>query len=129
MKYLIDSYAWIEYFEGSDEGEKAKNIIENPQNEIITNILNIAELSNYFKRKNINFDIYYKILISFSKIYNFDIEFSKEAGYLCAEIRKEIKSFGLIDAFVLLTARKINSKIVTGDRHFKGFKEAVFIRS
>ena len=128
MKYIVDSYAWIEYFEGTNEGEKVKNFVENTENEIITNILNIAELSNYFKRKNLDFHKPYKILISFSKIYNFDVNFSKDAGYLCAEIRKEIRSFGLIDAFVLLTARRINAKIITGDRHFKSFKEAILIR-
>ena len=43
------------------------------------------------------------------------------------EIRKKIKDFGLADVFVLLTARKLNAKIITGDPHFKGFKEAILI--
>ena len=49
MRYLIDSYAWIEYLEGTREGEKVKNLIEDSQNESITNVLNVAELSNYFQ--------------------------------------------------------------------------------
>ena len=43
------------------------------------------------------------------------------------EIRKKIQNFGMADCVILLTARKLNAKIITGDLHFKGFKEAVMI--
>ena len=128
MKYVIDSYAWIEYFEGSYIGEEVKEIVENSENEIITNILNVSELSNYFERKNLDFENSYKILISISKIYKFETKFAKEAGTLCAKIRKKIPSFGLIDSFVLLTARTADAKILTGDKHFKDFKEAILLK-
>jgi predicted nucleic acid-binding protein len=39
-----------------------------------------------------------------------------------------MKDFGLADAYVLATARKLKSKILTGDPHFKGMKEAVLIK-
>ncbi len=128
MKYVIDSYSWIDYLEGCKEGQKVKEIIENNDNEIITNILNVSELASFFKRKNIDFESSYKIIISLSKVYNFNTEFAKEAGILHAEVRKNISSFGIVDAFVLLTAKKINAKIITGDRHFKSFKEAILTR-
>ena len=41
---------------------------------------------------------------------------------------KTIKDFGFADAFVLATARKLNSKILTGDMHFKSVKNAVLIK-
>ncbi len=127
MKLVIDSYAWIEYFLGSEVGLKFKEYIENPDNEIITNILNIAEISSFFTRMGISQEIYYDLIISNSNIYLFDRDFSKEAGILHTSIRKKIKDFGLIDCFVLLTARKLNAKVLTGDQHFKGFKEAIFL--
>jgi hypothetical protein len=43
MKYLIDSYAWIEYFMGTEAGEKAKPIIES-QHEKITPTMCLAEV-------------------------------------------------------------------------------------
>jgi len=49
------------------------------------------------------------------------------AGKLHAEMRKHIKDFGLSDAFILALAKTTNSKILTGDRHFKNVKEALFI--
>jgi len=45
---------------------------------------------------------------------------------MCENKKRNIK-FGLVDAFVLLTARELDAKILTGDRHFKGFKEAVLL--
>ena len=42
-------------------------------------------------------------------------------------MKKKIRDFGLIDAIILTTARKLKAKVVTGDPHFKKFKEVVFI--
>ena len=43
MKYVIDSYAWIEYFMGTKAGEKVKAIIEN-SDEKITPTICLAEV-------------------------------------------------------------------------------------
>jgi hypothetical protein len=43
MKYVIDSYAWIEYFMGTKTGEKVKPIIENTE-EKITPTICLAEI-------------------------------------------------------------------------------------
>ena len=43
MKYVIDSYAWIEYFMGTEAGEKAKPIIESTE-EKITPTICLAEI-------------------------------------------------------------------------------------
>lgn len=126
MILVIDSYAWIEYLDGSEKGEKVKNFLIE-QNNVRTNSITIAEVVSRAMRKGMDTAIAYQTLISNSSIINITSELAKEAGLLHAEIRKEIKDFGLADAFVLLTARKLNAKIVTGDPHFKGFKEAILI--
>ena len=127
MKLVIDSHAWIDYFEGNASGEKARKYIEDKDNEIITNILNLSEISSFFERRGRNGKEAHKIILSNSKIYPIDTDLSKEAGVIHAEIRKRIKDFGLIDAFVLLTAKKTGAKVLTGDPHFSGFKEAILI--
>lgn len=127
MKFVVDTSSWIDYFEGNDSGEKVEGYLETQGNEIITNVLNLAEISSFFTRKEFDLEEAFKIIFSNSKIYYFDRSFSKDAGILHAQIKKQIKNFGLIDAFVLLTARKLNAKIITGDKHFKDFKEAVLI--
>ena len=51
--YVIDSYAWVEYFRGSKEGRIAKDCIEN--NNCATSSITIAELSEKYKRENKSF--------------------------------------------------------------------------
>lgn len=128
MKYIIDSWAWIEYLIGSSYGEKVKQIVENNENEIFTCILNIAKIMSMTKRENRDSDSAYNVIISLSQICDISEELSKQAGLLHAEMRKTIKDFGLIDAFVLKTAREIKAKIVTGDEHFRNMKEAILIK-
>lgn len=127
MNLIIDSYAWIEYLDGSDKGNRAKEKIMIEDNIIHTTSLTIAEVVSRAKRKGKDTAIAYQTITTNSTIINITSPLAKEAGILHAEIRKEIKDFGLADAFVLLTARKLNAKIVTGDPHFKGFKEAILI--
>lgn len=42
-------------------------------------------------------------------------------------MRKTMRDFGLADAYILAAARKLDAKVLTGDKHFEGVKEAVFI--
>lgn len=129
MNLVIDAYAWIEYFDGTELGIKVKNFIENSQNKIFTNVITIAELSSHFKRKKTyDFAEAKKVLSSISSFYNINEDFAEEAGNLHAEIKKERKHIGLVDIFVLLTARKLNAKVVTGDEDFRNLKEVIMIK-
>ncbi len=128
MKYIIDAWAWVEYLIGSSYGEKVKQIVENRANEIFTCVLSIAEVMSMIKRENKDSEPAYKTVLSLSKIYNVNTNLSRNAGFLHAEVRKTIKDFGLIDAFILKIARELKAKILTGDKHFKDFKEAILIK-
>lgn len=127
MRYIIDAHAWISYLIGEKAGESVTKIVEDTKNEIFTNIVTLAEVMSIIKREDRDYNESCKIILSLSKIYVADIVFAREVGLLHAEIKKKIKDFGLADAFVLLTARKLNAKIITGDKHFKSFKEAVLL--
>ncbi len=127
MKYVIDAHGWIEYFMGSDKGDKVRKILESDENEIFTSIITIAEVVSITKRENRDAEQKYIDMLSLSKIYGIIPEFAKEAGILHAEIRKRVKDFGMADSVALLTARKLGAKIVTGDPHFKGVKEAILL--
>lgn len=126
MKYIIDSYAWMEYLEGSGLGEKVREILTG-NNEIYSLNLTIVEVISRVKRKKGNVEIAYSAINSNSKVVEITPEIAKKAGLFHTEIRNKIKNFGLVDALILILARELNAKILTGDKHFKGFKEAVFI--
>mgnify|MGYP001580805479 CR=1 FL=1 len=127
MKIVFDTFAWVEYFNGSEIGVKVKQMLELQENEIFTSIMTIAELASALKRDDRDVEISYKIVKDLSKIYFIDLELAKEAGILHVEMRKKLKDFGMIDCLILLTARKLSAKILTGDPHFKGLKEARLI--
>jgi predicted nucleic acid-binding protein len=126
-KYVIDAYAWIEYLIGSKAGGKVKSVLEDAANETYTCAVTVAEVVSKTAREGRDFETAYDILLSNSQIVNVDEETSKEAGVLHCEMRKTIKDFGLADAYVLAVARTVNAKILTGDLHFRGVKEAVLI--
>lgn len=75
-----------------------------------------------------NAKLAYDIVTSNSTIINTDQELSFQAGLIHSEMRKTLKDFGLTDAYILATTRKLNAKILTGNLHFKDVKEAVMLK-
>jgi predicted nucleic acid-binding protein len=126
-RYVVDSYAWIEYLDGTEIGRKVSDLIKE-NNEIFTCVLTIAEVVSKAARKGKDVKIAYDVLNSNSKIIDADEELSLRAGLLHYEMRKTVKDFGLADAYILATAGKLKAKILTGDMHFKNMKEAVLIK-
>ena len=126
-RYVVDSYAWIEYLDGTEIGRKVSDLIKE-NNEIFTCVLTIAEVVSKAARKGKDVKIAYDVLTSNSKIIDADEELSLRVGLLHFEMRKTVKDFGLADAYILATAGKLKAKILTGDMHFKNMKEAVLIK-
>jgi predicted nucleic acid-binding protein len=127
-KYVIDAYAWIEYLIGSKAGDEVRAVLEEENNEVYTCAVTVAEVVSKTAREERDFEAAYDILLSNSQVVNVNEEVSKEAGVLHSEMRKTKIDFGLADAYVLAIARRIKSKVLTGDLHFKGVKEAILIQ-
>src|SRR4030043_177825 len=126
-KYVIDANAWIEYLDGREAGHKV-SILLDKADETYTCAMTIAEVISKVARKGKDVKVAYDVLLSNSQIVNVDEELSLEAGLLHFEMRKTLKDFGLADAYVLATAKKLKTKVLTGDPHFESMKEAVLIK-
>jgi len=126
--YVVDAWAWIEYLVGSELGTKLNKILDESNNEVYTCAITLAEVISKVARENRDVEAAYNILSSNSQIVKIDKELSLEAGLLHCEVRKSLKDFGLADAYVLATARKLKAKVLTGDLHFKNIKDAVMIK-
>ena len=124
---VVDASAWLEYLNGTKEGELVKKILNNANNMLFTNNVTLSEVVSVAKRRGKDAEVAAKAVLNLSQIYEGNVLFFKEIGLLHAELRKKIPHFPLADAFVLLTAKKLNGKIVTGDSHFKGFKDVIMI--
>lgn len=126
--YVVDAWAWIEYLIGSERGAKLKEVLEEENNEVYTCAITLAEVTSKISREGRDVEAAYTLLLSDSQVVNADEELSKQAGLLHAEMRQTERDFGLADAYVLATARRLKSKVLTGDTHFKNVKEAILIK-
>ncbi|QQG48324.1 MAG: type II toxin-antitoxin system VapC family toxin [archaeon] len=123
--YVIDTFAWIEYFAGSVQGQKAQPYIEGP--ELITPSIVVAEFTDKYTREGLDPSAKLAFIRTRSMISGLDDQVAEEAGRLSASRRKKVPGWGLVDSVVLATARSLGSKVVTGDAHFAGLDETVMI--
>lgn len=126
-RFVIDAYAWIEYLNGSEKGKEVAEIVENDSNDIFTSTSTIAEVISKTMRENKDVQSALNHINNLSVVTSITHEIGILAGQIHFEAKKKNKEFGMLDAFVAATARKITAKILTGDEHFKNFKGAVFI--
>ena len=123
FSYIIDSYAWVEYFRGTKEGAAAKEYIEKKSN--ATCSITIAELAEKYRRENKDFLEDYTFIVSKSRIIDLSGDIALAAGEINFENKKKIKNWGMSDAIILATARIFNAKVVTGDEHFRNLNEVM----
>lgn len=124
-EFVIDAYAWVEYFRGSDEGRVAKDYIE--RRICATSAITMAELNEKYKREGRNFEEDSEFIISKTKIVNVNTEIALAAGEINFINKKKIKNWGMADSIILATSQLLNAKVVTGDEHFRNLN-AVMIR-
>lgn len=125
---MLDAWAWIEYLIGSEPGATVNGVLGKEGSEVYTCAVSLAEVISKTAREGRDVEAAYDMLLSNSQVINVDEKLSKHAGLLHAEMRQTDKDFGLADAYVLATAKKLKSKILTGDLHFRNVKEAVLIK-
>ena len=129
MKYVIDSYAWIEYFMGTEAGEKAKPIIES-QEEKITPTICLAEV--YAKTLKVESrelaDKQRTFIKEKSALASLDEPIAVESAKVQTKMKKEIDGWGMADSIVYATGLLKKAEVVTGDEHFKKLKNVLFIK-
>ncbi len=124
--YVIDSWAWMEYIQGSEQGKKVKEFIEDGH-PVFSATITIAEVSSKLRRKGSDSTIGRDAILANSRPVAMDADLAYEAGQIHAEMRKNNANFGMADAVILSTARRLKARVLTGDPDFKGVKEAIFI--
>jgi len=122
-----------EYLRASKYGETAKEYIENA--DAVTPSIIVAEISRKLEKEielgNETSDGRQKrldFISANSQVVALDFDLAVTAGKTDLEMKKKIKDWGLADSIVLCTARNLDGKVVTGDEHFRGLKEVIFIK-
>ena len=131
---MIDSYAWIEHFIGSEKGRKVDEIIANAD-EVYTPDTVLAEIARKYLREGIDLQTIEQRLnkvVEASNIICIDAKIAENAANCYLELEANAKKLkldrpSLIDAIVLATGRLLKSNVLTGDQHFKNLEETIWI--
>lgn len=131
---IIDSWAWIEYFSGAEEGKIVANYIS--EQECYTPSIVLGEIAGKYLRDNFSSSEVRKrllFIIKVSNIIKLDVELAIKGGLCWIELRDLAKAKNLpkkpslSDGIILAATRKINGKVITGDPHFKFLKEVIYL--
>jgi predicted nucleic acid-binding protein len=130
MRYVIDSYAWIEYFMGTQAGEEARKIIDTITDEKLTPTICVAEIYSKILRVEgpETAELRRAFIKSRSAIITLTEEIAVDAAKIDVEMKKKVTGWGLADSIVLGTARKKRAKVLTGDEHFSALNETKYIK-
>ena len=134
MKIVADAYAWIELFAGTRKGEFAKSKLEEAET-VITPDTVLAEVARKYIREGIKEETARQRLstiLEASEPAYVDDGIALEAAKAYHQLEKRAKDAGLekpslFDALVLAVARKNDGKVLTGDEHFEGLPETMWI--
>lgn len=124
---VVDTFAWIEYFKGTERGKQASKFIDNPKFQLFTLDACMAELRFWGLTENYPIEPILKEVQLLSFPIASDLSDWLLTAIIKFERRKNIANIGLVDCLVIHHSRKLNAKILTGDSHFKKEKNAVMI--
>ena len=117
MKYVFDTYAWVEYLEGTSIGKKIEIYFSNPSYQIFTPTIVLAELSDALTKGNVNKP--WEDIIEFVNLHSEKVPISEliasKAGPLKKRLRVSSRGAGIIDAIILACAEVMGATLLTGD--------------
>lgn len=119
----MDSFAWMEYFMGSQRGEPPRRLIDGDQPLYTTPIV-LAEIFSKYARMEGEAEARERVAFILERCATIPMtnEVALEAGRLHAHIRKTHRDFPMGDALILAAARTKGVPLLTGDRHFEGLE-------
>jgi predicted nucleic acid-binding protein len=121
---LIDSWAWVEFFVGSRTGETVKTYVMDEDQEIIISSINLAEIYRIALDRFDEQTAEKRRRSMISRCYLIPVD--EEIAIKGARFRHE-RAWGLGDAIIYATAIREGAKVLTGDPHFKGLKDVIFL--
>jgi len=125
----MDSYAWLEYFMGTDSGKKVKGIIDSEAHEKLTPTICLAEIYSKILRTEDEkkAELRRAFIKSRSGLVPLTEEVAVEAAKVDVTMKRKVQGWGLADSIVLSTTQNRDGKVVTGDPHFRGLTETFMI--
>ncbi len=121
----MDTYAWVEYLNGSSKGLKVKRLLDDEKNSFVTLESNLAELRYWCLKKRFNFNEAFSIINLHSNVQPLILHDWLNAAFI--KNNKKDTGIGMLDCLILAKQSSLNCFVVTGDIHFKNSKNIVLI--
>jgi len=126
-RFIIDSYAWVEYFNGSTKGKKVQKLLLDQKHSFSTIHPCLAELHGWALKNSQDFNQVLQVVRANSDLISLSEDEWIQAGKERFLQRKREPDFGLIDAAILVKQHELGCKVVSGDRHFRKVQDVVFL--
>ncbi len=133
MRIVVDTYAWIEFFSGSEKGAKVRELLV-ASNAFVPDIV-LAEVARKYLREGVDEDTVRRRIEFITDVAK-NVPIDEEIALLSAKCYFELlekskkegtSTPGLADGIVLATGRKLKAKVLTGDKHFRGLGDVIWI--
>jgi len=123
---LVDTFAWMEIFSGSQRGHRALACMGEHSPQAIS-VLTLYELQYllgdlYGEKKTAAL---LATIVAQTEVLPLDSHTALAAGTIKAEKKRAGSGMGAVDCLILATARIHRLKILTGDRHFAGLEDVI----
>jgi predicted nucleic acid-binding protein len=129
---VVDAFAWVEYLLGTEAGAKAREWIEAPG--ALTPAIVLAELTKWFlrevesgRRKESEMQQQLSFMETSTEVVALDASLARKTGELDFLMKKRLRGWPLADSVIYATARSRSAQVVTGDPHFRGLDDVIFI--
>jgi len=134
LKIVVDSYAWIELFVGSDKGRIVKDRLGKAE-EVYTPDIVLAEIARKYHRENIGIPTIEARLQTISEaslVIPIDKVVAVKGAELDFELKRKAREGGLkepslFDALILAFSKVVGASLMTGDEHFRGMSDVIWI--
>lgn len=134
MYLTIDSFAWLEVIRGTAVGRRAQATIGSADRCLTPSVV-LAEVASKCHREGFVDELVLLELAAImesSEVVPISPEIALAASHGVEELRTRARAGklpppGLADGLVLATARRHSTRILTGDPHFRGLPETVWL--
>lgn len=122
---FLDTFAWVEYFEGTAKGAKVRARLD-ALTVAYTSPMVLAEVTSKYTRLHGPEDARLRVafILDHCALVEHTQDVGVAAGALHAELKPKVEGIGMADCFILAAARSRKARILTGDPHLRGVEDA-----
>lgn len=122
--FVIDTWVWVEYYLGEDS--RVNDYIENDTVDLFTSTITLTEMIKFLHQKGEEPENIRTVVAEIG-VRSLVLPVTESIAILAGEYRSEGFKGGIADTIILATARSGGHTVVTGDPHFRGLDDAIFI--